>query len=386
MMNVLTAAELYTPVERIRNAVLVVEDGVVRRVGSQGAVEVPPNARVDDFGDAVLAPGLIDIHIHGGAGHDVMEGTPEALAAIERKIFEHGVTTYVPTTVTAPLDATLRSLERLADAIERAGTDAADERAQPIGIHLEGPFISHTRRGVHPPKYISDPSVELFDRMWQAARGHVMLMTVAPEMPAALDLIRAATERGVCCSIGHSDADTAAARAGVRAGAHHATHTFNAMRPLDHREPGVLGVVLADSHLTADIIVDGIHVDPSVVELFLKAKGVERAVLITDAMSATGMGDGRYRLGSFEVEVRGGRATHEGQLAGSVLTLDLAIRNVMSFANWELHPAVRLATLNPAHVIRSADRGSLHTGARADVVVLSHDGDVIETFAASELA
>jgi N-acetylglucosamine-6-phosphate deacetylase len=309
-----------------------------------------------------------------------MEGTDAALEAVERKLVQHGVTSYVPTTVTAPLDPTLRALEHLANAIESGDGDPA--RARPLGVHLEGPFISHERRGVHPPAELRAPSLELFERMWQASRGHVLVMTIAPELPGADELISEATKRGVACSLGHSDATTGPARKGIAAGARHATHTFNAMRPLDHRDPGVLGVVLSDPRLTADIIVDGVHVDPAVVELFLKAKGTERAVLITDAMSATGMGDGRYRLGSFEVEVRGPRAMYEGKLAGSVLTLDLAVRNVMSFAGWELHAAVRLATHNPARVIRVADRGYLKPGARADVVVLSPSGEVIETLRA----
>jgi N-acetylglucosamine-6-phosphate deacetylase len=182
MLTALTAAELYTPVERIRDAVLVVEDGLVRAVGSRSATEIPRNAHVDDYGENVLAPGFVDIHIHGAAGHDVMEGTDAALEAVERKLVQHGVTSYVPTTVTAPLDPTLRALEHLANAIESGDGDPA--RARPLGVHLEGPFISHERRGVHPPAELRAPSLELFERMWQASRGHVLVMTIAPELPA----------------------------------------------------------------------------------------------------------------------------------------------------------------------------------------------------------
>jgi N-acetylglucosamine-6-phosphate deacetylase len=169
-------------------------------------------------------------------------------------------------------------------------------------------------------------------------------------------------------------------RTAIAAGAHHATHTFNAMRALDHREPGVLGAVLADDRLTADIIADGIHVHPEIVALFLRAKGPERAVLITDAISATGMGDGRYRLGGCEVEVRGERCEYQGRLAGSVLTLDRAVRNVMEFARWNLPEALRLATLNPARVAGvSRRKGVIAPGADADIVVLTRRGEVIQT-------
>jgi len=251
-------------------------------------------------------------------------------------------------------------------------------RARPLGIHLEGPFISHRRRGVHPPEDLLTPSLAAFERFWQAARGHIRVMTIAPELPGAIEVITEAAKRGVCVSLGHSDADLTAARAGVAAGARHATHTFNAMRPLDHRDPGIMGEVLTDSRLSADIIADGIHLDPVIVQLFLRAKGPDAAVLITDATAATGMPDGRYRLGSLEVEVKDGKCTNGGNLAGSVLTMDLAVRNVMKFAQWDLQQAVRLATLNPARVA-GLDDGWLKPGAPADLVVLSAKGEVKNT-------
>ena len=337
-----------------------------------------------DFADGILAPGFIDMHIHGGAGHDVMEAGAGALPPVERLLASHGVSSYFPTTVTAPLDATLSALGRLADAIEAAERDPhplenGEPRARPLGIHLEGPFISHKRRGVHPPENLLTPSPAAFDRFWQAARGHIRVLTIAPELPGALEVITLAASRGVCVSLGHSDADLDEARAGFAAGARHATHTFNAMRPLDHRDPGILGEVLTDPRLSAEIIADGIHVDPVIVQLFLKAKGPEAAVLITDATAATGMPDGRYRLGSLEVEVKDGKCMVGESLAGSVLTMDRAVRNIVQFAQWELQQAVRLATLNPARVAGVKNGGSLQAGAPADLVVLSPSGEVRKT-------
>lgn len=373
-MIALTATRLYTPLECIEQPLLLVEDGKIVEVSSQIARAIPATAELLAFDDAILAPGFVDIHIHGGGGHDVMNDDSSGLAAMEQLIASHGVTSYLPTTVTAPVDQTLSALDRLAMAIE-AGEKT--NRAQPIGIHLEGPFISHARRGVHPLENLLSPTIEMFNRLWQAARGHIRVMTIAPELEGAVEVIREANSRGVCVSLGHSDADLSAARAGIAAGARHCTHGFNAMRPLDHREPGIVGAMLTDSRLTADIIVDGIHLDPSMVKLFLNAKGAEQAVLITDATAATGMPDGRYRLGSFEVEVRDGRCTADGKLAGSVLTMDRAVRNVMKFADWNLQDAARLASFNPARVVGLSDRGKIEAGCTADIAVLSPRGEVI---------
>jgi N-acetylglucosamine-6-phosphate deacetylase len=206
------------------------------------------------------------------------------------------------------------------------------------------------------------------------------MLTIAPEIPGAMEVITEAARRNVCVSIGHSDAEMTVAQDAVKAGARHATHTFNAMRPLDHRDPGIIAEVLTDDRLSADMIVDGIHVAPPVVKLFLEAKGRERAVLITDAISATGMPDGRYQLGPIEVDVKDGKCTSGGSLAGSVLTMDRAVRNVTKFSRWSLRDAVRAATLNPARAVGLASHhGVLVSGANADFTVLSPAGEVLKT-------
>jgi N-acetylglucosamine-6-phosphate deacetylase len=381
MKTAFTASRLYTPAEEIPNPLLVVEDGRISEVSSRSTKEVPGDTALVDFGDAVLAPGFVDIHMHGGAGLDVMRASPSDLPRLGKFLSTHGVTGYFPTTVAAPLDATCAALERLADAIEAATATSGDlVQARPLGIHLEGPFLSHKRRGVHPPENLVTPTVEIFQRLWQAARGHVRMLTIAPEIPGAMDVIAEAARRKVCVSIGHSDAEMPVAQDAVKAGARHATHTFNAMRPLDHRDPGIIGEVLTDDRLSADIIVDGIHVAPAVVRLFLQAKGRERAVLITDAISATGMPDGRYELGPILVDVKDGKCTSNGSLAGSVLTMDRAVRNVTQFSSWSLRDAVQAATLNPALAVGlSGHHGVLAPGAAADFTVLSPAGEVLNT-------
>jgi N-acetylglucosamine-6-phosphate deacetylase len=386
-MITFTANCLYTPVERVDQPLLLVDDHVIVDLTSRPLREIPAGIRMVDFGDAVLAPGFVDIHIHGAAGQDVMVADASELAAVEQLLSHHGVTSYFPTTVTAPLDQICSALEHLADAIETASQDNGSRRglAQPLGIHLEGPFLSHVRRGAHPLENLLPPTLERFNRLWQAARGHIRIMTIAPELDGALEVISEAARRGVCVSMGHSDAEMKSARAGVTAGARHATHTFNAMRPLDHREPGIIGEVLTDPQLSADIIADGIHLDPAIVRLFLQSKGPDQAVLITDAISATGMPDGRYRLGTFEVEVKNGRCLVDGKLAGSVLTMDRAVRNVMEFAHWDLQQTLRLATLNPARVAGLTNRGKLAAGVEADFVVLSPSGEVRNTIIRGEV-
>jgi len=384
MKTAFTASRLYTPVEEIPDALLIVEDGRISEVSSRSRTELPANTTLVDFGDAILAPGFFDIHIHGGAGLDVMRAASTELPRLGKFLSTHGVTSYFPTTVAAPLDATYAALERLANAIGAPPDTNGDlVQARPLGIHLEGPFLSHKRRGVHPPEYLVTPTVEIFDRLWQAARGHVRMMTIAPEIPGALEVIAEAARRNVCVSIGHSDAELPIAKEAVRVGAHHATHTFNAMRPLDHRDPGIIGEVLSDDHISADVIADGIHVSPEVVKVFLQAKGHDRAVLITDAISATGMPDGRYQLGPIQVDVKDGKCTSHGSLAGSVLTMDRAVRNVTKFSNWSLREAVRAATLNPAQAVTmSENHGVLARGANADFVVMSPAGEVLKTIVA----
>ncbi len=337
------------------------------------------------FAEATLVPAYVDVHLHGCAGHDVMEATPAALDAIGGFLTRRGVGAYLPTTVTSTRDETLRALTGLATEIARRSTETATG-AVPLGIHLEGPFLSHTKRGVHSAALLEAPSIPLFDRLWQAAEGRILLMTIAPELPGALELIAHATALGVRCSLGHSNATAAEAQAGKAAGACSATHTFNAMRAIDHREPGLAAFVLAAADLFAEIISDGIHVDPLMVRLFLNAKGDERAILVTDGISATGMPDGTYRLGEIEVEVHAGRCTANGVLSGSVLTLDRGVRNLMDFTGTSLQTAVAAASRNPAQLIgKDAAWGALAAGRQANITVLSPSAEVIQTFLAGSL-
>jgi N-acetylglucosamine-6-phosphate deacetylase len=375
----ITALRLFTPTDIVERPIVTVEDGTIQSLASQAQMEVPAGCEHLDYPDLVIAPGYIDIHVHGGAGHDVMQDDPSGRVHFEQALARTGVTTYLPTTVTAPMDRILGAVDRLGNVISAEEINHAHIGARPLGIHLEGPFISPAKCGVHPREHLIAPTVKLFGKLWEASGGSLKIMTLAPELPGACEVIQDALERGVFTSLGHSNATFEETTAAIDAGAVSATHTFNAMRALDHRQPGLLGAVLASDRLMADIIVDGIHVAPPVVKLFLKAKGLDAAVLITDAISATGMPDGLYQLGPFQVQVRGDRAEREGKLAGSVLTLDRAVRNVVSFADWTLQQSITLATRNPARLIGAANKGVIANKGAADLVFLSPNGEVVHT-------
>lgn len=373
---------------------LITADGIVenpciaiRADGTIAGIEAGErDAGVGGDEETTLTPAFFDIHVHGAAGHDAMEGNALALGCIGRFLAGKGVAHFLATTVTASIDRTLRALEGIANTIDEAQKDNAEPGARLVGIHLEGPFLSHAKRGVHPAAELQPPSVELFQRFQQAARGHILLMTIAPEAPGALELIAHAVQSGMRISLGHSDAAAAETRAAIRAGAVSATHIFNAMRRLDHREPGIAGVVLDAESLYAELICDGIHVAPEFVRLWLRAKGEERAILVTDGISATGMPDANYMLGELEVTVKNGRcllasdlANGVQTLAGSVLTMDRAVANLQRFTGATLATAVRVASRNPARMLGLGGLGQVAVGRPANLNVYSAAGELRQT-------
>lgn len=380
-ITTLTARYLITDIGTIEFPVITLSsDGTITDISSD------PRALANERD--TLTAAFFDIHTHGAMGHDVMQSTPAELSEMQRFLATRGVAHYLPTTVTASVDATLSALEALANAIE---AEPRDGEAQPVGIHLEGPFLSHAKRGVHPPNDLQPPSITLFDRFQAAARGHIALMTIAPELPGAVGLIAHAHRQGVKLSLGHTNATAADAIAGIGAGANSATHTFNAMRPLDHREPGILGTVLDPrpdhAPLFAELICDGVHVAPPLVRLWLKAKGLDHAILVTDAMSAAGMPDGDYTLGHFAVKVAHGRAllaedlaAGKETLAGSVLTMDRAVANLQKFTNAPLGDAARLASHNPAAMLGRPELTRLAPGSLANLNRFDAKNNLVATY------
>ncbi|MGA2898155.1 MAG: N-acetylglucosamine-6-phosphate deacetylase, partial [Acidobacteriaceae bacterium] len=386
MTTPLTARQLITSDGIVEYPRIAIDaDGLIASIESG---EPSPEAASAD--ETTLSPAFFDIHVHGAAGHDAMEATPEAINCIGGFLATKGVAYFLATTVTAPIDRTLRALEGIANAIDATNSRPAardtELAAQPVGIHIEGPFLSHAKRGVHPAAELQPPSIPLFERLQQAARGHIRLLTIAPEIPGALDLIAHATQSGTRVSLGHSDATAAQTRAAIAAGAASATHTFNAMRRLDHREPGIAGVVLDADSLYAELICDGIHVAPEFVRLWLRSKGEERAILVTDGISATGMPDANYLLGELEVTVKNGRclltsdlAKGTETLAGSALTMDRAVANLCRFTGATLATAVRLANRNPARMLGLDDLGEIAVGRPANFNLYSAAGELRQT-------
>jgi len=382
MPTIITARRLLTDIGSVEFPVLIVDDdGMLEDISSD------PTALAHE--EDTLTSAFFDIHTHGAMGHDVMSASPADLREVQRFLALRGVAQYLPTTVTTSVDSTLRALESLANAIE---AEPEPLQAQPRGIHLEGPFLSHAKRGVHPEKYLQKPSIELFERFQQAARGNICLLTIAPELSGASELISYATSQDVRCSLGHTNAVASEALMGVAAGASSATHTFNAMRALDHREPGVLGVTLDNAHLYAELICDGVHVAPELVRLWLRSKGAERAILVTDAMSAAGMPDGRYKLGELDVDVAEGTAMLAGDpergartLAGSVLTMDRAVANLQQFTGATIADATRLASHNPAAMLGRPELTRLASGHPANLNRFDTSGHLVATYIRGEL-
>jgi N-acetylglucosamine-6-phosphate deacetylase len=369
---IIYAERVLTPFEDIADAVVVVQGSKISAVGRRGEIELPRRAREISAKGKTIVPGFVDVHIHGAGGRDVMEATPEALEVVAATVARYGTTSLVATTVTASAPEICRSVSGIARFILQTGQLPARELgAEILGIHLEGPFISRVRRGVHPAEWIAAPSTEIFSEFLSEARGTAQIITLAPELPGAIDLIGAARAAGLVVSLGHTDATYDQAQIAISAGARHAAHVFNAMRPFSHRETGVIGAVLTSAQVSAELIADGVHVDAAAIRMLLDLKTPERIILVSDATSATGMPDGKYQLGSFQVTVSGGVCRNmEGKLAGSTLTLDRALRNIVALGV-PLAAALPMVTSNPARQIGLGTRkGILAPGADADVVAL----------------
>jgi N-acetylglucosamine-6-phosphate deacetylase len=366
------ADRAFTPFEEISDAIVVIQGSKIAAIGKRGKVELPRGIRETRMAGKTVVPGFVDVHIHGAGGRDVMEGTRESLEIIAATVAAHGTTSLVATTVTASEKETQASVAGIAHFILNTSQYAARElSAEVLGIHFEGPFISPARRGVHPAKWILAPSTEVLARFLKEARGTALILTLAPELPGALDLIAAARKAGMVVSLGHTDATYEQAQAAIEVGVSHAAHVYNAMRPFSHRGTGVIGAVLTSPKVSAELIADGVHVDEAAMRMLVDLKTPERVILVSDGISATGMPDGKYQLGMFEVKVSGGVARNaEGKLAGSTLTLDRALRNMVALGV-PLASALRMVTANPARQIGlGARKGILAPGADADLVFL----------------
>ncbi|MEV4296244.1 N-acetylglucosamine-6-phosphate deacetylase [Microbispora rosea] len=365
MSVTLSDARIVTP-DGVHDGWLTIEDGRITHIGRGQA----PRDGLGLGGRAVV-PGFVDIHSHGGAGGSFPDGDPESAAAVAAFHRGRGSTTLVASLVTAAPDTLARAAATLADLCEEGLL---------AGIHFEGPYISRSRCGAHEPTLLRDPDVAEFRALVKAGRGHVRMLTIAPELPNALDVIREAAAEGVVAALGHSDATYEQTIEGIDAGASVATHLYNALPPLGHRVPGPIAALLQDERVTVELINDGVHVHPAMLRLAMHAAGAGRTALITDAMAAAGMGDGRYPLGPMTVDVVDGVARLAsdtpggGSIAGSTLTMDVAFRRTVREVGRSLVDAALMASLTPARVLGlDGEIGSITVGKYADLVVLDDD-------------
>jgi N-acetylglucosamine-6-phosphate deacetylase len=370
-----------TPTAEIADAGILLRDGVIEAIGPRESVALPAGAREISAAESTAIPGFVDVHIHGAGGHDVMEGTAEAMSIVARTVAAHGTTSMVATTVTASADSTMKGVAGIAKYVTGQHESGA-ARAEVLGIHFEGPFINSLRRGVHPPEYLRLPSADFLSQLIEAAAGNALILTIAPELLGAMPCIDAARKAGMVVAMGHTDATYEQSRTAIAHGARHAVHVYNAMRPFSHRDSGVIGAVLTSPEVSAELIADGVHVDEAAMRVLLQAKGAGGVVLVSDGTSATGMPDGKYMLGNLEVTVSGGVCRNaEGKLAGSTLTLDRALRNIVALGA-SLGDAVRMLTLNPATLLGvEFKKGALRAGADADIVLLDDDLHVAQVYA-----
>jgi N-acetylglucosamine-6-phosphate deacetylase len=361
-MTVLSADKVITPGGVLEPGWVEVDDGLIT------AVEAGVTDRSDLHG-AVIVPGFVDIHCHGGGGASFDSADDEECARAAAFHRERGTTSLLASLVTAsPSD-----LERRAAVLSGLAADGVV-----AGIHYEGPFLSAARKGAHDPALLRDPDPTTVKRLLRVP--HVRMMTIAPELDGGLDALRRVRDVGAIPAIGHTDATYEVTREAVDAGARVATHLFNGMRPLHHREPGPILALLEAPDITVELIGDGVHLHPAVIDLAMTGAGLDRVALITDAMSAAGFGDGLYPLGPLQVRVEDGvaRLVEGGSIAGSTLTLDVAFRRAVALNGLSLVRAAQVLSLNPARLLGVADRvGSIEVGKDADLVVLDDAHELV---------
>ncbi|MBK7599686.1 MAG: N-acetylglucosamine-6-phosphate deacetylase [Acidobacteria bacterium] len=383
----IVGGKIVTPQSIIENGTILCEDGEISFVGPSSEAEPEPGSSIIEAKGRYILPGFIDTHFHGSGGDDVMANGAAGIRRISRTLLKFGTTGFLATTIAARHEELMKSVEETLDA--RKQDNGSPEAAEILGMHIEGPYINIKFKGAQPDWGIRDPNFEECRELIEMASGMIKIMTLAPEVPGGLELIRMLSGAGIHPSLGHSDADYDTALEAIEAGATRATHLFNAMSGVHHRKPGLAAACLNEPGIQAELICDGVHVNPHMAKLAWKNKGAAGLTLITDATAAQGIGDGTYTLGDFQIKVRGPLCTlMDGvTIAGSVLTMNSAIRNAIDFTGMSLIDAAHTSSLAPAAACGVADRkGSLECGKDADIVILETDFSVSHTIRSGAVA
>lgn len=360
------------PDKVIKNGQLVIENGLISYTGKPRKEKYDDVSEIFEAKKGYIWPGLIDIHVHGSGGYDVMDGTGKSFSGMAKSLLQSGVTGFLATTITS-------SRGQLTDVLAKiAKWESSIGESELIGVHIEGPWISRAFKGAHYQGYIRPPKASDAKWLYDLIKDKLKIVTLAPELPNAHELINELIDLDVIVSIGHTDASYSEMQCAVSLGASHITHTFNALRGFTHKEPGVVGAALTMEELCCEVIADGIHVHPAAVKMLIEAKGTDKVILISDGMRAVNMPDGEYKLGELNVYVGNGKAIlKNGKLAGSLLTLNKAVVNVMEYAGLPVYEAVKMASLNPARRLGlEKETGSIEVGKRANIIAVDENGEV----------
>lgn len=352
-----------------QNVCIVIRDGIIHAMDTKKIMNDYPAAEIIEFPDSYhLAPGFIDMHVHGADGSDVMDATQDALENISVTLAREGTTSFLATTMTAEPAKIEKALKAVKDFI----FESNDLGARILGVHLEGPFISPQKSNAQPSEKILPPKIELIEQWQKVSDNLIKLVTLAPEQPNAMELIQYLKNKNIIASIGHTNATYLESIAAIEAGCSHATHLFNAMRGIHQREPGPAVAALLSSHVMAELILDGVHLHPAIVQLAFKLKGTNKIALVTDSMRAKCLSDGVYDLGGQSVTVKGNIASlSDGTLAGSVLKMNASLQNLIEFTGCSVFDTFKMASENPARALGLyPQKGSVTVGSDADLVVL----------------
>lgn len=381
MKFALIGGKIITPFRIVKNGTIVLEDGLITELGKASDIRIPDECEVIDVSGSIVTPGFVDLLVHGGGGYGFADSNPDSIKLASDYFMRHGSTTLLASLYAKPKQQLLDDLERVANFI------LENPDSNVFGIHMEGPYLNPELKGAMNESYLWKPSVESWNEMWEASKGLIKIMTIAPELDGASQVMRAAALKGVVLSIGHSTASYEQIEVAIDNGAAHVTHMFNAMKQLHHRNPGVVLGAMLRNELKIELIADTLHVHPAVMELLLKLKGSNGIILITDSIRAGGMHEGEYEFADQKIYMKNKKAfLPDGTLAGSTLTLNSAIKNMIKKANAKVTEAIRMASLNGAKVLNIENRkGILAVGKQADVVVLNDDFEVEMTILKGEI-